>query len=76
MIDVNYQNKGFGRELLEAMIKWCKAFPFGKSDTIYTSCDVANKKAIHFYQRGGFDLTGDYIDGEVVLRKHLLEEEK
>ena len=56
------------------MIKWCKTFPFGESNIIYTSCDVTNKKAIHFYQRGGFELTGDYIDGEILLRKHLEEE--
>lgn len=73
MIDMDYQNKGFGKELLEAMIKWCETFPFGESDTIYTSCDIANKKAIHFYQRCGFELTGDYIDGEIVLRKHIEE---
>lgn len=74
MIDMDYQNKGFGKELLEVMIKWCKAFPFGESDTIYTSCDVANKKAISFYQKSGFKLTDEYIDGEIVLRKKLGEE--
>ena len=74
MIDMDYQNKGFGKELLEALIKWCEAFPFGESDTIYTSCDVANKKAISFYQRSGFELTDDYIDGEIVLRKNIGEE--
>lgn len=76
MIDINYQNKGFGKELLKAMIKWCKAFPFGESDTIYTSCDVANKKATAFYQNNGFILTDDYIDGEIVLRKGLGEEKE
>lgn len=74
MIDMDYQNKGFGKELLEAMIKWCLAFPFGESDTIYTSCDVTNKKAISFYQNNGFILTDDYIDGEIVLRKNFGEE--
>ncbi len=76
MIDMDYQNKGFGKELLEAMIKWCKAFPFGKSNTIYTSYDATNKKVISFYQNNGFILTDDYIDGEIVLRKCLGEEKK
>lgn len=74
MIDMDYQNQGFGKELLEAMIKWCKAFPFGESNTIYTSCDVTNKKTISFYKKSGFILTDDYIDGEIVLRKDLGEE--
>lgn len=76
MIDMDYQNKGFGRELLEAMIKWCKTFPFGESNTIYTSCDVTNKKAISFYQNNGFILTDDYIDGEIVLRKDFEEDKE
>ena len=75
MIDMDYQNKGLGKELLEAMIKWCKTFPFGESDTVYTSCDVTNKKAISFYEKNGFALTEDYIDGEIVLRKNLEEGE-
>nr|MCR5078546.1 GNAT family N-acetyltransferase [Bacilli bacterium] len=75
MIDTGYQNKGFGKELLIAMIRWCKAFPFGESDTIYTSCDINNKKAISLYQSMGFMLTDEYVDGEVVLRRNLKEEE-
>lgn len=74
MIDLNYQNKGFGKELLEAMIKWCKSFPFGESNTIYTSCDFNNKKAISFYQKSDFILTDDYVDGEIVLKKYIGEE--
>jgi len=75
MVDMDYQNRGFGKELLKAMITWCKAFPFGESDTIYTSCDATNEKAISFYKKSGFELTNDYIDGEIVLRKSLGEEE-
>ena len=74
MIDMDYQNKGFGKELLEAMIKWCEAFPFGQSNTIYTSCDATNNKAISFYQKSGFALTEDHIDGEIVLRKYIGKE--
>ncbi len=75
MIDMDYQNKGYGKEFLDALIKWCKTFPFGESDTIYTSCDINNKKAISFYQNSGFALTDDSIDGEVALRKNIGEEE-
>lgn len=74
MIDIDYQNKGFGKELLKAMVKWCETFPFGESNAIYTSCDVTNKKAISFYQNNGFILTDVFIDGEIVLRKKLGEE--
>lgn len=46
--------KGFGKELLEAMIKWCKTFPFGESGTIYSSCDVASKKSHAFLSKMWF----------------------
>ena len=73
IVDIKNQNQGYGREVLEAMSRWCKAFPFGESDTLYTSCDAKNKSVISFYQSNGFALTGDYIDDEVVLRKPLGE---
>lgn len=71
MIDMNYQNHGYGKELLEAIINWCALYPLGISDTLYTSADVNNKKAIEFYKDAGFLLTKDYVDGEIVLKINL-----
>ena len=68
---MNYQNQGYGKEMLEAIINWCKSYPFGKSENIYTSADVNNEKAIQFYRDAGFVLTEDYVDGEIVLKRNI-----
>lgn len=71
MIDMDYQNHGYGKELLEAIINWCSTYPFGNSDTLYTSVDVNDKKAIEFYKDAGFSLTEDYVDDEIVLKRNI-----
>ncbi len=71
MVDMNYQNRGYGKEILKAIINWCKSYPFGKSDVMYTSADVNNEKAIQFYKDAGFQLTEDYVDGEIVLIRNI-----
>ncbi|MBR0294344.1 MAG: GNAT family N-acetyltransferase [Bacilli bacterium] len=71
MIDMDYQNHGYGKELLEAIINWCSTYPLGNSDTLYTSADVNNKKAIEFYKDAGFSLTEDYVDDEIVLKRNI-----
>ena len=72
MVDMDYQGRGFGKELLNAMIEWCSAKPLGESDTIYTSCDETNEKAIFLYQKVGFETTGERIGGEIVLKRGLM----
>lgn len=71
MVDMDYQNQGYGKEMLEAIINWCKSYPFGKSENIYTSADVNNEKAIQFYMDAGFVLTEDYVDREIVLKRNI-----
>ena len=71
MIDMDYQNHGYGKELLEAIINWCSTYPLVNSDTLYTSSDVNNKKAIEFYKDAGFSLTEDYVDDEIVLKRNI-----
>lgn len=71
MVDMDYQNQGYGKEMLEAIINWCKSYPFGKSENIYTSADVNNEKAIQFYKDAGFVLTEDYVDEEIVLKRNI-----
>ena len=72
MVDVDYQCHGLGKELLVAMIEWCASMPLGEAKTIYTSCDETNKKAMSLYQGAGFEITGEKIDGETVLKKSML----
>lgn len=72
MIDMNYQGKGFSKELLTSVIKWCATKPLGEGDTIYTSCDGKNEGALSLYQTAGFEITGEKIDGEIVLKRGLM----
>lgn len=72
MIDMDYQGKGFGKELLTSVIEWCATKPLGEAEYIYTSCDDSNDKAISLYQSADFEITGEKIDGEIVLKRSLL----
>ncbi|MDY6392541.1 MAG: GNAT family N-acetyltransferase [Bacilli bacterium] len=72
MIDMNYQGNGFGKELLTSVIGWCATKPLGEADVIYASCDGGNEGAISLYQAAGFEITGERIDGEIVLKRSLL----
>lgn len=74
MVDMNYQNKGYGTEIITAIIDWCKSMPLGQSNIIFTSSDSNNKNALSFYQKNGFVRTDDYVDDEIVLRRDLKEE--
>lgn len=73
MVDMDYQGRGFGKELFKAMIEWCATKPLGEAETIYTSCDEMNAKAVALYQGLGFETTGEKIDGEIVLKRDLPE---
>lgn len=64
--------KGFGKELLTSVIEWCATKPLGEADTIYTSSDDKNERAISLYQAAGFEITGERIDGEIVLKRSLM----
>ena len=75
MVDMNYQDKGYGTEMVKAIIDWCKSMPLGESNVIYTSSDSNNKNAISFYQKNGFVPTDCYVDDEIVLKRDLKEEE-
>ncbi len=72
MIDMNYQGKGFGKELLTSVIRWCATKPLGEADAIYTSCDGKNEGAISLYQAADFEVTGEKIEGEIVLKRSLM----
>ena len=72
MIDMNFQGKGFGKELLTSVIEWCATKPLGEADAIYTSCDDRDDGALSLYQTAGFEITGERIDGEIVLKRSLV----
>ena len=73
MVDSIYQNKGYGGEILDAIIEWCSTMPLGKAERIYTSCNSDNTIAINLYHSRGFKETGEIIDDEIVLARSLEE---
>ena len=52
MIDIKYQNKGFGRKALEKFLEYFQSkFP---NKSLYTSVEIDNDIAIKLYQKYGF----------------------
>ncbi len=71
MVDSIYQNKGYGGEILDAILAWCSSMPLGKAEKIYTSCYKNNILAMNLYHSRAFIETGEIIDNEIVLAKNL-----
>ena len=72
-INSMFQNKGYGGEILDAVIEWCSSTPLGKSEKIYTSCYKNNTQAIDLYHSRKFVETGEIVDGEIVLSRTIEE---
>lgn len=66
MIDAKYQNLGFGRQAIELLIEYVKTKP--NATELITSVVQANGGPQGFYESLGFELTGEYDDGEAVMR--------
>jgi len=69
MIDARYQGSGFGRRAVELLIRHVRSRP--NASELLTSVVQANGGPQGFYERLGFELTGDYEDGEAVMRLAL-----
>ncbi|MGL5347252.1 MAG: GNAT family N-acetyltransferase [Peptostreptococcaceae bacterium] len=68
MIDVKYQNNGYGTEALERCLDYIKTKPFGKSNDIILTCNVENNNAIHIYKKFGFMETGERDEDEIEMK--------
>lgn len=66
MVDRNYQRRGYGVQILNAVLALVKTFPYGKADYLWTSYDPDNERAREIYLRFGFAETGETLDGETV----------
>jgi diamine N-acetyltransferase len=66
MIDARYQNKGYGRVAMEAVISRIRRQE--SSREIRLSYHPDNTVAAHLYKRLGFRPTGELQDGEIVVR--------
>ena len=66
MIDGRYQRLGFGRRALQLLIDHVRARP--DATELLTSVVQSQGGPQVFYEGLGFELTGEYEDGEAVMR--------
>jgi diamine N-acetyltransferase len=66
MIDARYQGNGFGRRAVELLIEYVRTRP-GATELL-TSIHQAEGSPQGFYEKLGFALTGEYEEGEAMLR--------
>ncbi len=69
MVDARYQGLGFGGKAMHLLIEHVRTRP--GSHELLTSVHQAEGGPQGFYERLGFELTGEYEDGEALLRLNL-----
>jgi diamine N-acetyltransferase len=70
LIDHRYQGRGFGTETLELIVDYFSGRP--EVDALWTSAGQGEGSPIPFYERFGFEQTGEIVfDDEVLLRLRL-----
>jgi diamine N-acetyltransferase len=70
LIDERYQRQGFGTATLDLIVEYFRGRP--GVDVLTTSAGQGDGSPIAFYERYGFERTGEASDGEVVLRLRLV----
>ena len=69
LIDERYQRQGFGTATLDLIVEYFRGRP--GVEVLTTSAGQGDGSPIAFYERYGFEQTGEVSDGEVVLRLQL-----
>ncbi len=69
LIDERHQRKGFGTAALDLIVKHFLGRP--GVEVLSTSASQGDGSPIPFYERYGFEPTGEVLDDEVVLRLRL-----
>jgi diamine N-acetyltransferase len=69
MIDARYQGMNFGRRAMELVIAYVNTRP--NATELLTSVIQAEGGPQGFYESLGFELTGEYEDGEAMMRLGL-----
>lgn len=73
LIDERYQRRGFGTQTLDLIVEYFRGRP--GADVLTTSAGQGHGSPIPFYERYGFERTGDIVfDDEVLLRFTLSTE--
>jgi len=71
LIDARYQGRGYGRAALDLVAAYVKTRP--DADVLVTSVVAGEGSPLGFYQRYGFELTGEMFDHEHVMQLQLKE---
>lgn len=72
MIDMKFQNKGYGTKAMEKALEYIRTFPQGQAKAVYISYDPENKIARHLYAKFGFEEIGvNEESGEIVAKLNL-----
>jgi diamine N-acetyltransferase len=69
LIDERYQRQGFGTATLDLIVDYFRGRP--GVEALTTCAGQGDGSPIAFYERYGFERTGDVFDGEVLLRLRL-----
>jgi diamine N-acetyltransferase len=69
MTDHRFQGLGFGRQAMGLLIERVKTRP--KATELMTSIHQAEGSPQGFYEKLGFELTGEFEDGEALMRLRL-----
>ena len=69
LIDERYQRQGFGTATLDQIVEYFRGRP--GVEVLTTSAGQGDGSPIAFYERYGFEQTGEVSHGEVVLRLQL-----
>jgi diamine N-acetyltransferase len=69
LIDERYQRQGFGTATLDLIVEYFRGRP--GVEALHTSAGQGAGSPIKFYERYGFERTGELSDGEVLLRLTL-----
>ena len=69
MIDANHQRRGYGRAALDLVVQFVRTLPAAR--VLDVSAVPGDGSPVAFYQEYGFELTGEAMEGELVLRLPL-----
>ena len=69
LIDERYQRQGFGTATLDLIVEYFRGRP--GVEELSTCAGQGPGSPVPFYERYGFENTGEVIDGEVLLRLRL-----
>jgi diamine N-acetyltransferase len=70
LIDERFQGRGFGRATLDLIVEYFRGR--AGADVLWTSAGQGDGSPIGFYERYGFERTGEIVfDDEVLLRLQL-----